>query len=132
MLRIEIEFFKKIFDKSHSGFGLGLFDFNNDNPPAPRFRYNIQFLAFASSVGARRGMARQGTARPGAVQQPPAGAPVVAVPLAPRLQEQIGRFGCGTVIFLSSLLPLALAFALRVQADMQSGKTWDDIFPTMP
>ena len=90
------------------------------------------FIAFASSVGARRGMARQATAHPGAPQRPPAGAPVAAVPLASRLQEQIGRFGCGTVIFLSSLLPLALAFALRVQADMQSGKTWNDIFPTMP
>ena len=90
------------------------------------------FIAFASSVGARRAYLRQTTARPGAPQPPPAGAPGVTVPLAARFQEQMGRFGCGTVIFLSSLLLLALAFALRVQADMQSGKTWNDIFPTMP
>jgi hypothetical protein len=35
-------------------------------------------------------------------------------------------------MFLSSLIPLVLAFILRVQADMQSGKTWSDIFPALP
>ena len=47
-------------------------------------------------------------------------------------QTQIGRFGCGTVLFLASLIPLGLAFILRVRADMQSGMTWNDIFPGLP
>jgi hypothetical protein len=49
-----------------------------------------------------------------------------------RLKTQVDRTGCGTVLFLSGLLPLGLAFVLRIQADMQSGKTWNEIFPTVP
>jgi hypothetical protein len=48
------------------------------------------------------------------------------------LKTQVNRIGCGTVLFLSGLLPLGLAFVLRIQADMQSGKTWNEIFPTVP
>jgi hypothetical protein len=91
------------------------------------------FVGFASSIGARRAMARRATApEPGALEQPPTDTPEAAQPLVARLKGQIERCGCGTVLFLSSLVPLALAFALRVQADMQSGKTWSDIFPSMP
>jgi hypothetical protein len=91
------------------------------------------FVGFASSIGARRAMARQATARqPGAAEQAATETPEAALPLADRLKGQVQRSGCGTVLFLSSLLPLALAFVLRVQADMRSGKTWNDIFPSMP
>jgi hypothetical protein len=49
-----------------------------------------------------------------------------------KLQVQLGSAGCGTVLFLSGLVTLALAFVLRVRADMQTGMTWSDIFPTGP
>lgn len=91
------------------------------------------FIGFASSFGARRGMSQRYTARqPDARERPPTSALRVAHPLADRFQEQIERSGCGTILFFSSLLPLALAFVLRLQADLQSGKTWNDIFPKMP
>ena len=44
--------------------------------------------------------------------------------------ERLLNVGCGTVLFLSGLIALGLAFALRVRADMQTGMTWSDIFPT--
>ena len=91
------------------------------------------FVGFASSLGARRAMAHRATARqPGAVEQPSTEPSEAAHPLMDRFKGQIGRSGCGTVLFLSSLVPLALAFALRLQADMRSGKSWSDIFPSMP
>ena len=106
------------------------------------------FVAFASSIGGRRGASMRGgaprggsmreTAPPAAARQsdaagqPSTGLPQMTHPLAARFQERFERSGCGTVLFLSSLLPLALAFVLRLQADLQSGKTWGDIFPTMP
>jgi hypothetical protein len=49
-----------------------------------------------------------------------------------RLQAQLGTAGCGTVLFLSGLVALGLAFVLRVRADMQAGMTWSDIFPMQP
>lgn len=92
------------------------------------------FIGFVSSIGVRRGMPQRSAARqPDAPEERPSGsAPRVTHPWVERFQEQIERSGCGTVLLLSSLLPLALAFALRLQADMQSGKTWNDIFPKMP
>jgi len=48
-----------------------------------------------------------------------------------RVQDDLGRTGCATVLFTGSLVPLAIAFWLRVQADLSSGKTWSDIFPPM-
>jgi len=53
-------------------------------------------------------------------------------PATEKLREQLGTAGCGTVLFLSGLVSLGLAFVLRVRADMQSGLTWSDIFPTGP
>ena len=92
------------------------------------------FIAFATSIGVRRTMSRRpATVRPpSAVGQPPGSVPKISNPLVVRFQEQFERSGCGTILFLSSLMPLVLAFVLRLQADMQSGKTWNDIFPTMP
>jgi hypothetical protein len=40
--------------------------------------------------------------------------------------------GCGFALLLSSFVPLALAFALRVNADLRSGMTWRELFPPMP
>lgn len=37
----------------------------------------------------------------------------------------------GCLLFIASLIPLGIAFALRVRADLNSGKTWQDIFPPM-
>jgi hypothetical protein len=48
------------------------------------------------------------------------------------LQDKLGGAGCGTVLFLSGLVSLGLAFVLRVRADMQAGMTWSDIFPIGP
>jgi hypothetical protein len=44
----------------------------------------------------------------------------------------MSNIGCGTLFFLSGLAVLALAFVLRVRADMQTGMTWSDLFPTGP
>ena len=98
------------------------------------------FIAFTSSFKTRRRAPwGQGSSQQPPGRVPPAGdAPSTgeespaAHPLVGAAQAQMGRFGCGTVLFLSSLIPLGLAFVLRVQADMQSGKTWSDIFPALP
>jgi hypothetical protein len=47
-------------------------------------------------------------------------------------QARLQSAGCSTVLFLSGLISLALAFALRVRADMRMGMTWSDIFPIGP
>ncbi|MBN1580990.1 MAG: hypothetical protein JXA89_09835 [Anaerolineae bacterium] len=49
-----------------------------------------------------------------------------------QLGSQSDRAGCGCLIFVASLIPLAIAFAIRVQADMSTGKSWQDIFPPLP
>jgi hypothetical protein len=41
------------------------------------------------------------------------------------------QLGCGFPFFLSSLIPLTLAFILRVRADLQAGYTWNDLFPPL-
>ena len=53
-------------------------------------------------------------------------------PARGRLQARLQGAGCSTVLFLSGLISLGLAFALRVRADLQTGKTWSDIFPIGP
>jgi hypothetical protein len=66
-------------------------------------------------------------------RRPPADETQRARPAAgEKLQARLQSAGCGTVLFLSGLISLGLAFALRVRADMQTGKTWSDIFPTGP
>jgi|GEM_PF-4041712 len=39
------------------------------------------------------------------------------------------RFDLGCLIFIAGIIPLLIAFALRVHADLSAGKTWADIFP---
>ena len=91
------------------------------------------FIGFVASIGVRRGMSQRSAARqPDAPERPAASASRATHPWVERFQEQIEGSGCSTVLLFSSLLPLALAFVLRLQADMQSGKTWNDIFPKMP
>ena len=67
------------------------------------------------------------------VEPPPEKLALPARPSArDKLMERISSVGCGTVLFLSGLVLLVLAFVLRVRADMQTGLTWGDIFPTGP
>lgn len=86
-------------------------------------------LAFMSSSRGRppigRGMARAPLQRQGRATQPDS-------PTTNKLQEQLGSAGLSAVLFFAGLLVLGLAFALRVRADMQTGMTWSDIFPTSP
>jgi hypothetical protein len=49
-----------------------------------------------------------------------------------KLWTQLKRSGCGFMIILSSVIPLGLAFILRLQADLQAGLTLRDIFPPIP
>ena len=91
------------------------------------------FLGFATSIGVRRASpGRVSVRQPSPDAQSPAEAPRMPRSLIDEFRDRIGRAGCGLVLFLSSLLPLALAFGLRLQADLQSGKTWSDIFSTLP
>jgi hypothetical protein len=73
--------------------------------------------------------ARYGTAR---MDPPPELSPPAHLSAREKLMERISNVGCGTVLFLSGLVVLALAFVLRVRADMQAGMTWNDLFPTAP
>lgn len=41
------------------------------------------------------------------------------------------QLGCGFPFFLSSFVPLTLAFILRVRADLLAGYTWHDLFPPL-
>lgn len=45
--------------------------------------------------------------------------------------EQLDRSGCGCLVFGASVIPLAIAFIIRVQADLSAGKNWQDIFPPL-
>jgi hypothetical protein len=49
-----------------------------------------------------------------------------------KLNARLDMAGCGTALFLSGLITLSLALVLRVRADMQTGKTLSDIFPSGP
>lgn len=53
-------------------------------------------------------------------------------PFVDHIQTQLDRSGCGFMLFLSSVIPLGLAFVLRLHADLQAGRTWNDIFPPLP
>jgi len=55
-----------------------------------------------------------------------------ASPTRGKLLSNLETVGCGTALFLSGLITLALALVLRVHADMQTGKTLSDIFPSGP
>ena len=57
--------------------------------------------------------------------------PPMAHPVVDHVQAQLQRAGCGFVLFLSSIIPLGLAFILRVRADLRTGMTWSDLFPPL-
>ena len=82
-------------------------------------------LSFLSSMGAGRRRMATGTFA-GNMMNP------FAVPqfLARRetSAERKERFGCGLVLFFASVIPLGVAFYMRVQADFRLGRTWSDIF----
>jgi hypothetical protein len=83
-------------------------------------------VALFASMGARR----RALSALSPVQKTPALS--VPYPFADSLQTQVDRLGCGFVLIVSSLIPLGIAFALRVRADMEAGLTWSDIFPPLP
>jgi len=81
------------------------------------------FLSFFANVGGRRN-----TPLPmRSLDRPP-----ISSRLPDQAREQIERSGCGCILLISSLVPLGIAFALRLLADFRMGKTWSDIFPSMP
>jgi len=49
-----------------------------------------------------------------------------------RMQDQAQRMGCGFTLLAASLVPLGIAFVLRLRYDMRAGLTLKDIFPPMP
>jgi hypothetical protein len=83
-------------------------------------------VALFQSMGARR--------RALNTLSPVQRSPILSVPypFADSLQTQVDRLGCGFVLVISSLIPLGIAFALRLRADMAAGLTWGDIFPPLP
>jgi hypothetical protein len=48
------------------------------------------------------------------------------------MQKQAQQADYGFVLLVSSLLPLSIAFFLRLQYDLRTGLTLSDIFPPMP
>ena len=83
-------------------------------------------IAFAASLGGR---GRQSlTAITGQTMSPP----VSDRNLLANMQDQVTRSGCGCILLTSSLIPLAIAFVLRLQADLRTGLDLGDIFPPMP
>jgi len=58
-------------------------------------------------------------------------APVVPYVVSSWQASKVQRAGCGFVLFLSSIIPLGLAFILRVRADLRAGMTWSDLFPPL-
>ena len=53
-------------------------------------------------------------------------------PILDSLQGQVQRSGCGFILLVASLVPLGIAFALRLRADLQAGMTIRTLFPPMP
>ncbi len=84
------------------------------------------FLSFFMSLSSRRYASGAG--------QTPLLAGMLANMAASKSKRQppIDRSGCGCLAFFASLIPLGIAFALRIQADLSAGKTWQDIFPPIP
>ena len=48
------------------------------------------------------------------------------------MRDQAQRAGCGCTLLVASLVPLGIAFVLRLRYDLRGGLTWRDIFPPMP
>jgi len=53
-------------------------------------------------------------------------------PLLEGVQDQIRRAGCGSMLLLSSVIPLGIAFVLRLRSDLRAGLELREIFPPMP
>jgi hypothetical protein len=101
------------------------------------FSLALSLVGFASwipsialSFGFRRRLPRPGT---GAAQpSTKVTAPRQMPPVIDQVQAQVERAGCGWTLFVSSIIPLGLAFVMRVQADLGTGKTWREIIPPLP
>jgi hypothetical protein len=48
------------------------------------------------------------------------------------MRDQAQRAGCGFTLLAASLVPLGVAFILRLRYDLRSGLTLRDILPPMP
>jgi hypothetical protein len=123
-LLLALLFWQLIFRTHPQGFAMGL-------TLVGFASWGIAFLAsfrrpprMASPLGSRLGSRTP--------EPPPAGTRQGDPTAGERLQARFQSAGCGTVLLLSGLISLGLAFVLRVRADMQSGLTWSDIFPTQP
>ena len=84
---------------------------------------------FASMGERRRRRRRRGLGQSAPVDIPP---PFLDRPVTGRIQEQVQSAGCGLILLVASLIPLGIAFVLRLQADLESGLTLRDIFPPVP
>ena len=88
--------------------------------------------ALAMLAGSRGRSIRGARYSTASMAPPPELSPPAHLSSREKLMERISNVGCGTLFFLSGLAVLALAFVLRVRADMQTGMTWSDLFPTGP
>ena len=90
----------------------------------------VGFGSWVVSLFASMGKRRRHRLAPSApVDIPP---PFLDRPVMGRIQEQVKGAGCGLVLLAASLIPLGIAFVLRLQADLESGLTLRDIFPPVP
>ena len=83
-------------------------------------------LSFILSMGDRRRRrfdGEDGLAPPGGFKGPA---------ILDGLQGQVQRSGCGFILLVGSLIPLGIAFALRLRADLQAGMSLRTLFPPMP
>ena len=83
-------------------------------------------VSFVMSLGERRRRRLDddpGLAPPGGFKGPP---------ILDGMQSQVQRSGCGFLLLVGSLLPLGIAFALRLRADLQAGLSIRTLFPPMP
>lgn len=83
-------------------------------------------LAFLASMGDRRRRRLQPEEQPSITDVHE------DVPVLERLQDQMRQSGCGFILLVSSILPLGIAFLMRLRADLRAGLTLRDIFPPMP
>jgi hypothetical protein len=103
-----------LFDKYPQGFSMAL----------SLVGFSVWVIASVASLSNRGRPRFRSSATPGELSSSPS-------------QLRLGRLprqlqpGCGFPFFLSSFVPLTLAFILRVRADLQAGYTWHDLFPPL-
>jgi hypothetical protein len=112
-------FWRLLFRARDQGFALGL----------TLVGFTSWALLLVTGFRARSGMRSPMEAMTGS-QDPKAQAPTASSRGKP--SPNLDMAGCGTALFFSGLIVLALALVLRVHADMQTGKTLSDIFPSGP